>query len=492
MGLIILLSFLGGFKVKKKTYLFVCFAAIFLFNVASAQAFESSPIGWASVNDLGYNGTTGGAGGPTVTVTTEAQLVQYASSTTTGPYIIQVQGTIGLTARLDISSNKTLIGIGTDPTITGPYNLRIRGQDSGGVPLGHNIIVRNLILSNHSSSDKDGLTIQDQAHHVWVDHCDFSNNADGACDISHACDYVTISWNRFHDQDKTCLLGHSPSNGSEDTGHLKVTYHHNYFGATQRQPRVRFSFLTHVYNNYYVAPADPTNNYGIASTCDAFVLAEGNYFQNMQHPMYSLHYSGDPNGWLIERYNTYFNSGAPEFNPPTSMPEPSTYYSYTLDNSANIPTIVGNGAGVNKIYAPDTIPPEPNPMTFAIAPEANSTSSIVMTATTATDESGVEYYFHCTTTGGHDSSWQDSTHYVDRGLATGTTYTYQVKARDKSTYHNETAYSDPASAATFSYNCTSPIASDLNHDCKVDFADFALFAADWLACNRNPSSECGL
>lgn len=52
--------------------------------------------------------------------------------------------------------------------------------------------------------------------------------------------------------------------------------------------------------------------------------------------------------------------------------------------------------------------------------------------------------------------------------------------------------------------CTSPVASDLNGDCQVDFLDYALladgwagdlmdiaqFAAEWLTCNRDPSSEC--
>jgi pectate lyase len=333
----------------KKVFILTGVVAVSFFCGVSAMAFQNSPVGWASYNDLGCNGTTGGAGGPVYTVTNEADFATYASSITPGPLTVQVQGTINLTARVDISPNKTIIGIGTNPTLTG-YNIRIRGQDSGGKVLGYNIIVRNLILRNHSGGDSDGITIQDKAHHVWVDHCDFSTCSDGACDISHACDYITVSWNRFHDQDKTCLLGHSPSNGAEDIGHLKVTYHHNYFGATQRQPRVRFSFLTHVYNNYYVAPADPTNNYGIASTCNAYVLAEGNYFQNMKHPMYSILYSGDPNGWLIERNNIYDPcSGTPEINPPPSMPEPSAYYSYTLDNPNDIPKIVSLGAGIDGI-----------------------------------------------------------------------------------------------------------------------------------------------
>jgi len=65
--------------------------------------------------------------------------------------------------------------------------------------------------------------------------------------------------------------------------------------------------------------------------------------------------------------------------------------------------------------------------------------------------------------------------------------------------------------------CTTPVASDLNGDCEVDFLDYALlaaewgsnppdvdlnddgylnlldiaqFATDWLTCNRDPASEC--
>ncbi|HHP7236428.1 MAG TPA: CehA/McbA family metallohydrolase [Desulfobacterales bacterium] len=96
----------------------------------------------------------------------------------------------------------------------------------------------------------------------------------------------------------------------------------------------------------------------------------------------------------------------------------------------------------------DTTPPTPNPMTFASAPRANGESSISMTATSATDPSGVEYYFECVSTGCHDSGWQSSTSYTDSGLSAGTTYTYRVKARDNSVNLNETAYSDNASAAT--------------------------------------------
>ena len=43
--------------------------------------------------------------------------------------------------------------------------------------------------------------------------------------------------------------------------------------------------------------------------------------------------------------------------------------------------------------APDTTPPTPNPMTWLNVPAAVGSSSITMTATTASDASGVEYLF---------------------------------------------------------------------------------------------------
>jgi hypothetical protein len=98
--------------------------------------------------------------------------------------------------------------------------------------------------------------------------------------------------------------------------------------------------------------------------------------------------------------------------------------------------------------APDTDPPTPDPMTWETAPYATGDSSIAMVATTASDSSGVEYYFSCISGGGHDSSWQDGTFYEDTGLQPNTTYTYTVKARDKSVNQNQTAESSAESATT--------------------------------------------
>jgi len=114
-------------------------------------------------------------------------------------------------------------------------------------------------------------------------------------------------------------------------------------------------------------------------------------------------------------------------------------------------------------YAPDcstliTDPyaPTPDPMTFATPPNATGATSIAMVATTATDVSGVDYYFTCTAGGGHDSVCQASATYEDTGLSPETTYTYTVKARDLSDDYNETAASGPASATTDKENVVLP------------------------------------
>jgi hypothetical protein len=100
----------------------------------------------------------------------------------------------------------------------------------------------------------------------------------------------------------------------------------------------------------------------------------------------------------------------------------------------------------------DTTPPIPDQMTWATEPYATGTTSIAMEATTATDPSGVEYYFACIAGDSTDSTWQDDPFYEDMDLSEGTEYTYTVKARDKSPNQNETAPSTPASARTLAIN----------------------------------------
>ena len=126
------------------------------------------------------------------------------------------------------------------------------------------------------------------------------------------------------------------------------------------------------------------------------------------------------------------------------------YGIHVIDNANNYmdERIAGLGPKEVTVTSPDTTPPTPNPSTWATGPHATGTTSISMTATTASDPSGVQYYFHCLTTGGHDSGWQASPTYVDTGLSPNTTYTYQVMTRDNSPNQNQGSYSASAAATT--------------------------------------------
>jgi pectate lyase len=289
-------------------------------------------IGFATVNALGQNGTTGGAGGPSVTVTNATQLADYAGRA--GPYIIMVSGTISFDDMITVVANKSIIGVGSTAHITG-----------GGLQLGsttrpgNNVIIRNIRFTGASD---DSISVTNSAHHVWIDHCDFSAGFDGLLDVKRQSDYVTVSWNHFHDHSKTLLLGHSDTY-TADIGHLRVTYHHNFFNGTeQRHPRARFGEPVHVFNNYYL------NNglYGVASTENAGLVVEGNYFSGVQFPIY-VGYDDSGPGRVVERNNIYVNSGTPQTA--GSVIEPRTYYPYTVDNPANVPAIVTAGVGVGKI-----------------------------------------------------------------------------------------------------------------------------------------------
>ena len=96
----------------------------------------------------------------------------------------------------------------------------------------------------------------------------------------------------------------------------------------------------------------------------------------------------------------------------------------------------------------DITPPTLNPITWATPPTAVSSTAITMAATNASDPNGVQYYFTCTSGGGHNSGWQNGAAYTDNGLLPNTTCTYTVKTRDSSSNANQGGFSAPAAATT--------------------------------------------
>jgi len=335
-----------------------------------AQAFENSPIGFASVNANGQNGTTGGAGGATVTVSTSSALISAVGQS--GPLIVQVSGAIALSTDANVASNKTIIGLGSTAAISG-HGLTISGVQ--------NVIVRNIAFS---TAAVNSITVETMAHHVWIDHDSFTNAGDTLIDIKRQANWVTVSWCVFTNTLETILEGHSDT-FTQDIGFLKVTYHHNWFdGTTERHPRVRFSDPTHVFNNYYLN----IGTYGVASTMNAGVLVEGNFFQNVPQPTITdISGSAQP-GRLVQRGNMFAGSGTPQSA--GTVTEPSTFYSYTLDPTAQVPSIVMAGAGVGKIGGG----PTPTPTISATAsptptPTPTPTRTPTPTPTTSGGNGGV-------------------------------------------------------------------------------------------------------
>ncbi|GGN23305.1 pectate lyase [Actinoplanes campanulatus] len=287
-----------------------------------ASAAITDLVGWATQN----GGTTGGGSAATTTVTSASALTTAVGSTSAA--VIRVSGTISCSGMLRVRSNKTIIG-NAGAAIVG-CGLNINGD--------RNVIIRNLTFRNWND---DAINVQESATNIWVDHNSFSNGYDGAVDIKRGSDFITVSWNRVFSHDKSMLLGHSDSNASQDVGHLRVTYHHNWFDAsTQRHPRVRFGNPVHVYNNYYYN----NSGYGVASTEGAGVLVEANSFENVDDPFHLGEGSSDA-GTLVARNNLLVNSGSGQ----TGGSVASIPYSYTADAAANVKSIVTANAGAGRI-----------------------------------------------------------------------------------------------------------------------------------------------
>ena len=187
---------------------------------------------------------------------------------------------------------------------------------------------------------------------------------------------------------------------------------------------------------------------------------------------------GNDSGWQASP--TYVDSGLTE----------GQSYTYRAQARDKSPANNETGWSTSESATPevDETPPVPDPMTWENEPNATGPYSIIMTATSASDVNGVEYFFDCTAGGGNDSGWQDSATYTDTGLTPDTTYTYRVKARDKSIAQNETGWSTSESATTPAWVCTEAIDEDLNGDCQVNMLDYSLLAGNWTGGAVTPAS----
>ncbi|HSC67254.1 MAG TPA: hypothetical protein VLC79_06170 [Cellvibrio sp.] len=263
-------------------------------SVNSSVSYSSLPagdglVGWGTVHADGL--PTGGAGGQVCTATSLASLQACISTASSGvnktiPWTIYVKGyidgatnadTTGFT-QLRINRDSTsLIGVvenGVVPTLNavwitvGAYkniivrNIRfVSGKDTGWAYESFSkctYVDKDFCAAN---ADPDSLTLQGTTR-AWVDHNEFTDGADfngvnpnkafykmydGLVDIKKGADFITLSYNKFSNHDKSILIG---ANDSAD-GEYRITFYRNWFQYTgQRTPRVR-NGQVHILNNLY-------------------------------------------------------------------------------------------------------------------------------------------------------------------------------------------------------------------------------------------------
>ena len=312
-------------------------------GTGSARQWSDKADGFASVDALGQNGTTGGAGGKVVTVTNQADLEKYALMKE--PYIIRVKGEIKMTEKknpktryeklttreIHIASDKTIIGVGKSGHIVG-----------GGFFIGpgmHNIILRNLTIRDTFvpgdwaglTNDFDGLQMDD-AHHVWVDHCHFSRHGDGCLDSRAGTTYLTVSWTIFSDHNKTFGVGWDRKVTAQ------ITLHHSWFrNMGCRSPGAGQVLRAHYYNNYLQNIRVCSHRALIGTN----LIIQNSHFNNVTAPQRQT----DATVTMIATGCIYKNTRADHARCGRVFFDASRFYPYTLDKAAEIPGLLGKFAG---------------------------------------------------------------------------------------------------------------------------------------------------
>ncbi|TYB66673.1 hypothetical protein FXF51_16365 [Nonomuraea sp. PA05] len=287
--------------------------------------------GFAATSGNGLSTTTGGAAGTTVTVTNYADLVRYA--TAGAPYVIKVGGPITVTpygTEIRVASNKTIVGVGTRGHIV-----------NGGFFLGSgvsNVIIRNLTIRDTRMADDDpgddaydydGIQM-DTAHHIWIDHNHITRMNDGLIDSRKDTSYLTISWNVLAENNKAFGIGWTENVTS------RMTIHHNWLhDNNSRNPSTDNVAYAHLYNNYL----QNISGYGNYSRGATKMVIENSYYDNVKDPYYR-----DDAAQLRQSGSIVVNSSGQQETGGSAF-TPSSFYSYTLDPAASVPSLLRTYAG---------------------------------------------------------------------------------------------------------------------------------------------------
>ncbi|GLB33186.1 putative pectate lyase [Lyophyllum shimeji] len=281
---------------------------------------DVATVGYATLN----GGTTGGSGGTVTTVSTLDALT--AAVTGTAKKIVIISGTITGNTVVKVGSNTSVLGKAGSSLVG--VGLRVLNEK--------NVIIRNVKISKVLASAGDAIGIQ-AASQVWVDHVDLSSDRDhdkdfydGLLDITHGCTGITVTNSKLYTHWKASLVGHSDSNGAEDTP-MTVTYASNYwFNLNSRTPSFRFGH-GHIFNNVF-----DNNNDGINTRDGAQLLVENNVWTGTDKPLYST-----DGGFAVANGNDF--GGASNTAPVGTFTKPP--YSYSLIATSSVRSSVTGGAG---------------------------------------------------------------------------------------------------------------------------------------------------
>lgn len=263
--------------------------------------------------------------------------------------------------------------------------------------VGENKIVAWRDGEQKEVGDPDCIGIQADANsaktdwgaHIWIDHCEFFNGDagnkdryDGLVDCKNNVQWLTISYNLFHDHDKACLWGKGDSDVYDNC--RTISAHHNYFKNIQgsRLPLQRGGNV-HYMNNYQDGCQDGwdlrTKSVGYADACyfkggKAPILPDGGGEVNINSdPDYGIIYdnctrriTGHAGITEVNCTKTDKEFPASTYATGTWTPEQTwaDYYVNNHDKAADVPEICEKYSGAGKIVIWNEAVPEADDTKF--------------------------------------------------------------------------------------------------------------------------------
>ncbi|MBN2525005.1 MAG: hypothetical protein JXR76_01340 [Deltaproteobacteria bacterium] len=249
--------------------------------------------------------------------------------------------------------NLYIVGISDDenPPVLAGIGFDINGSS--------NIVIRNLAIRKVASGTGDAISISG-SDHIWIDHCELSNvrddsnpGSDGLLDITGGSDYITVSWNYFHDNFKGLIAGASDEAVAGNDGLLHITWHHNWFDNVFRTALIMRYGHGHVFNNLFEYTAlNGADAIGVSSADDACIRAELNAFHGYATPLtlYDSSVSPQATGFIEEIQNDFGDVAVDDIPDARVCDGDVPYpYSHVLESTDTLRSTIEAHAGVGVI-----------------------------------------------------------------------------------------------------------------------------------------------